>query len=181
MSKMLENFPRTMQEMYFNKLIYMKKILIILIIFIIFSLDRISKIYLLDLQMSGTDIDFYIFPFLNFYLVWNTGIGFGIASIESNIYYHLLTLLILIINIALIYYLTKSKGIYTYLIAVVIGGGLGNLFDRIYYYAVPDFIDIHIGDFHWFIFNVADIFITVGIIGLILAELFKTKKVSTDV
>ena len=178
---MLENFPRTMQEMYFNKLIYMKKILIILIIFIIFSLDRISKIYLLDLQMSGTDIDFYIFPFLNFYLVWNTGIGFGIASIESNIYYHLLTLLILIINIALIYYLTKSKGIYTYLIAVVIGGGLGNLFDRIYYYAVPDFIDIHIGDFHWFIFNVADIFITVGIIGLILAELFKTKKVSTDV
>ena len=178
---MLENFPRTMQEMYFNKLIYMKKILIIFIIFIIFSLDRISKIYLLDLQMSGTDIDFYIFPFLNFYLVWNTGIGFGIASIESNIYYHLLTLLILIINIALIYYLTKSKGIYTYLIAVVIGGGLGNLFDRIYYYAVPDFIDIHIGDFHWFIFNVADIFITVGIIGLILAELFKTKKVSTDV
>ena len=172
---MLENFPRTMQEMYFNKLIYMKKILIILIIFIIFSLDRISKIYLLDLQMSGTDIDFYIFPFLNFYLVWNTGIGFGIASIESNIYYHLLTLLILIINIALIYYLTKSKGIYTYLIAVVIGGGLGNLFDRIYYYAVPDFIDIHIGDFHWFIFNVADIFITLGVIFMILIELIGNK------
>jgi signal peptidase II len=156
----------------------MKKIFII---FFIFSLDRISKIYLLDLQMNGTDIDLYIFSFLNFYLVWNTGIGFGIASIESNIYYHILTLVILIINIALIYFLIKSKCIYAHLIAVVIGGALGNLFDRIYYYAVPDFIDIHIGDFHWFIFNVADIFITVGIIGLIFAELFKTKKVSTDV
>jgi len=156
----------------------MKKVLII---FFIFFLDRISKIYILDLQMSGTDIDFYIFPFLNFYLVWNTGIGFGLASIESNIYYHILTFVILIINITLVYFLTKSKGIYAYLIAIVIGGASGNLFDRIYYYAVPDFIDIHIGDFHWFIFNVADIFITVGIIGLIFAELFKTKKASTNV
>ena len=151
------------------------------IIFFIFSLDRITKIYLLDLQMNGTDIDLYIFSFLNFYLVWNTGIGFGIASIESNIYYHILTLVILIINIALIYFLIKSKGIYAHLIAVVIGGALGNLFDRIYYYAVPDFIDLHLGTFHWFTFNVADIFITVGIIGLIFAELFKTKKVCTDV
>ena len=156
----------------------MKKVLII---FFIFFLDRISKIYILDLQMSGTDIDFYIFSFLNFYLVWNTGIGFGLASIESNIYYHILTFVILIINITLVYFLTKSKGIYAYLIAIVIGGASGNLFDRIYYYAVPDFIDIHIGDFHWFIFNVADIFITVGIIGLIITELFEKKKTSANV
>ena len=147
------------------------------IIFFIFSLDRISKIYLLDLQMNGTDIDLYIFSFLNFYLVWNTGIGFGIASIESNIYYHILTLVILIINIALIYFLIKSKGIYAHLIAVVIGGALGNLFDRIYYKAVPDFISLHHGDFNWFVFNVADIFITIGVICLILNELFVNKEI----
>ena len=136
--------------------------------------------YLIDVESTGTDIDFYIFPFLNFYLVWNTGIGFGLVSLEANILYHILTLIIIIINLALIFFLLKAKGIYTYLLALIIGGSLGNLFDRIYYYAVPDFIDIHIGNFHWFIFNVADIFITVGIIGFIFAELLKKEKISTN-
>ena len=156
----------------------MKKIIIILSIFFF---DRITKIYLLSLQTSGTDIDFYIYPFLNFYLVWNTGIGFGLAPMETNIYYHILTTIILIINIGLIFFLIKSKGIYTYLIALIIGGSLGNLFDRIYYYAVPDFIDLHLGNYHWFIFNVADIFITAGIIGLIFVELVKKEKISENV
>ena len=151
----------------------MKKILII---FLIFFFDRATKIYLINMQSSGTDIDFYIFPFLNFYLVWNTGIGFGLASMESNIFYHILTIVIAIINIVLIYFLIKLKGIYTYSIAIIIGGSLGNLFDRIYYYAVPDFIDLHLGNFHWFIFNVADIFITVGIIALVFIEIFKKEK-----
>ena len=156
----------------------MKKIIIILTLFFI---DRLSKMYLINLQSTGTDIDFYIFPFLNFYLVWNTGIGFGLAAMESNIYYHILTSIIVIVNIGIIFFLIKSKGIYAYLIALIIGGSLGNLFDRIYYYAVPDFIDLHIGNFHWFIFNVADIFITVGIIGLVFAELSKKEKVSKNV
>ena len=138
--------------------------------------NRATKTYLISLQEGGTDIDFYIFPFLNFYLVWNTGIGFGLASMETSIYYHILTAIIAIINIILIYFLTKAKGIYSYLLALVIGGSLGNLFDRMYYYAVPDFIDLHLGNYHWFIFNVADIFITIGIIGLILAELFIKRK-----
>ncbi len=155
----------------------MKKIIIILTIFF---LDRITKIYLINLQTEGTDIDFYIYPFLNFYLVWNTGIGFGLASLETNIYYHILTSIIAIINIGLIYLLIKSKKVYAYLIAMVIGGSLGNLFDRIYYYAVPDFIDLHLGNYHWFIFNVADIFITVGIIGLIVIEILKKEKISKD-
>ena len=155
----------------------MQKIIIILILF---TLDRASKIYLVHLETIGIDVDFYILPFLNFYLVWNTGIGFGIASLESNIYYHLLTAVIIIVNIALIILLNKTKPYYTYFIAIILGGSLSNLFDRIYYYAVPDFIDVHLGNFHWFIFNVADIFITVGIISLIIAELFK-KKVSTNV
>ena len=156
----------------------MKKIIIILTLFFI---DRLSKMYLINLQSTGTDIDFYIFPFLNFYLVWNTGIGFGLAAMESNIYYHILTSIIAIVNIGLIFFLIKSKGIYAYSIVLLIGGSLGNLFDRIYYYAVPDFIDLHFGNFHWFIFNVADIFITVGIIGLVFAELSKKEKASKNV
>tara|TARA_Y100000310_G_scaffold334311_1_gene413838 strand:- start:1807 stop:2277 length:471 start_codon:yes stop_codon:yes gene_type:complete len=156
----------------------MKKIIIILSIFFF---DRTTKIYLLNLQEGGVDIDFYIYPFLNFYLVWNTGIGFGLASMETNIYYHILTSIIAIVNIGLIFFLMRFKTISAYLIALIIGGSLGNLFDRIYYYAVPDFIDLHFGNYHWFIFNVADIFITAGIIGLISVEILKKEKNSENV
>ena len=155
----------------------MKKIIIILVVFIF---DRATKIYLINLQEAGIDIDFYIFSFLNFYLIWNTGIGFGLASMEAGILYHIITALIVVINFALLVWLFKAKGIYIYLIASIIGGSLGNLFDRIYYYAVPDFIDLHLGNFHWFVFNVADIFITIGIIGLILLELTKNKKITDN-
>ena len=155
----------------------MKKIIIVLVIFL---LDRMSKIYLLNLQSSGTDVDFYINSFLNFYLVWNTGIGFGLVSMETNIFYHILTAIIAVINLVLIFFLIKAKGLYVYFLALIIGGALGNLFDRIYYYAVPDFIDLHLGNFHWFIFNVADIFITVGIIGIIIIELFKKENFLKD-
>ena len=155
----------------------MKKIIIILTLFFF---DRLIKIYLINLQAAGTDIDYYIFSFLNFYLIWNTGIGFGLAAMETNMYYHILTAIIVFVNISLIFFLIKSKGIYGYLIAIIIGGSTGNLFDRIYYHAVPDFIDLHLGNYHWFIFNVADIFITVGIIGLILVELLKKEKISKN-
>ncbi len=155
-----------------------KKIIIILAIFFT---DRVTKFYLLNLQAEGIDIDFYIYSFLNFYLVWNSGIGFGLASMEANVYYHIVTAIIVIINIGLIYFLVKSKGGYAYLLALIIGGSLGNLLDRIYYHAVPDFIDLHLANYHWFVFNVADIFITLGIIGLILAELTKKEKISKDV
>ena len=155
----------------------MKKIIIILLIFFF---DRFTKIYLINLQATGTDIDYYIFSFLNFYLIWNTGIGFGLAAMETNMYYHILTAIIVFVNISLIFFLIKSKGIYSYLIAIIIGGSTGNLFDRIYYHAVPDFIDLHLGNYHWFVFNVADIFITVGIIGLILVELLKKEKISKN-
>ena len=150
----------------------MKKVIIVSILFF---LDRISKVYLIHLQEIGTNIDFYMLPYLNFFLVWNTGVGFGIMSLEANIYYHILTIIIAIINVVLIYYLFKVRGIQIYFVALILGGSLGNLFDRIYYYAVPDFIDFHIGNFHWFIFNVADIFITTGIVGIILFEFLKKK------
>jgi len=156
----------------------MKNFLIILTTFVI---DRASKTYLINLQEAGTEIDFYILSFLNFYLVWNTGIGFGLASLEANLYYHILTTLIVIVNFVLIYFLLKAKDMSVYLISLVIGGSFGNLFDRLYYYAVPDFIDIHIGTHHWFIFNVADICITVGITGLIIIEFLKKEKTSKNV
>ena len=156
----------------------MKKIIIVMLAFF---LDRISKVYLLDLQSSGTEIDFYILPFLNFYLIWNTGIGFGLAAMETNIYYHIITVIIVFVNMGLIFFLVKSRGVNIYLFALIIGGALGNLFDRIYYYAVPDFIDLHLGNYHWFIFNVADIFITIGIIGLMIVEIFKKEKTSENV
>ena len=155
----------------------MKKIIIILTVFF---LDRITKVYLLNLQENGTDIDFYINSFLNFYLVWNSGIGFGLVSMEADIYYHIVTAIIVIINLGLIYFLTKSKGGNSYLLAIIIGGSLGNLFDRIYYHAVPDFIDLHLSNHHWFIFNIADIFITLGIIGLLIVELTKKEKISKN-
>jgi signal peptidase II len=154
---------------------------VFLIILVTFGIDRISKNYLINLQEMGNTVDFYILPFLNFYLVWNTGIGFGLVSLEANLYYHILTTLIIIVNIVLIYLLLKAKDISMYLISLTIGGSLGNLFDRLYYYAVPDFIDFHIGSYHWFIFNVADIFITVGITGLIIVEFLKKEKTSKNV
>ena len=155
----------------------MKKILVILSIFV---LDRIIKIYLINLQDQGTDVDFYISSFLNIYLVWNTGIGFGLIPLEANLVYHFVTTIIFIIIFGLIYFLIKSAGLYSYLISITIGGALGNLFDRVYYFAVPDFIDVHLGNFHWFIFNVADIFITIGIIGLILFEIKKNNKINDN-
>ena len=155
----------------------MKKIIIVLAVFF---LDRATKVYLINLQETGIDVDFYIFPFLNFFLIWNTGIGFGLISLETNIFYHILTIIISIVNLVLIFFLLKAQGVYVYLLALIVGGSFGNLFDRIYYYAVPDFIDIHLGNFHWFIFNVADIFITVGIIGFVFTELLKKEKISTN-
>ncbi len=138
----------------------------------IFLVDRLTKIYILNLSEGGTEVDFYIFSFLNIYLVWNSGIGFGLFSVEPNLFYHFITFLIIVINFILIYLLIKSSTKKSFLFALILGGSLGNMYDRLYYFAVPDFIDFHLGDFHWFIFNVADIFITIGIIGLIIFELF---------
>ena len=143
-----------------------------IIIILIFIFDRISKIYLLNLLENGIKIDFYVFPFLNIYLAWNTGIGFGLFSSDANIFYHFLTGIIGIINLVLIILLFNLNDIRKYFISMILGGSFGNFFDRIYYFAVPDFVDLHIGNFHWFIFNIADIFITIGIICLILVEIF---------
>jgi signal peptidase II len=118
----------------------------------------------------------YINQYLNFFLIWNKGIAFGLFSFEESFVYNLISCVIFIISISLIFFIIKSEGIKKYALISILGGALGNFFDRIYYSAVPDFIDIHIGSFHWFIFNVADIFITIGVICLILDELFLNKQ-----
>ena len=149
----------------------LKKILLnSIIISIIFLIDRISKIYILKIAELENTVDIYLTSYLNFYLIWNKGIAFGLFSFDENFIYQSISLVIFIISIVLIIMIIKSEGFKRYSIVFILGGALGNLFDRIYYSAVPDFIDLHFQGFHWFVFNVADIFITFGVICLILSE-----------
>ena len=150
-------------------------------VILIFFLDRVSKIYILNLAELNNSVDIYLSSFLNLYLIWNKGIAFGLLSFEENLIYNLITLLISIINIVIVFLIIKIEDIRAYFLILILGGSLGNLFDRVYYASVPDFIDFHIGNFHWFIFNVADIFITLGITCLILAEIFLNKKVKNEI
>ena len=155
---------------------FSKKVFIyLLIISFAFFLDRISKIYILNLAESSGAVNIPLTSFLNFILVWNTGIGFGLFSFDGKTMYNLITILIVIVNLIIIYLMLTSDDIRGYLFSMILGGSLGNLFDRFYYSAVPDFIDLNYNGFHWFVFNVADIFITVGIVSLIFAELFLNK------
>jgi len=153
-----------------------KFFLSLIIISVIFSFDRISKLYILNLAEGEEYINIYINSFLNFHLIWNTGVGFGLFSSETNFYYNLITLLIVLINIIILIMVIKSQDYKLLFFLMILGGSFGNLFDRIYYQAVPDFIDMHYGDFHWFVFNVADIFITLGIICLIIVEIILNNK-----
>jgi len=141
------------------------------IIFSIFIIDRITKIYVISANGKNSYEDLYSSKFLNINLIWNEGIAFGLFSFSQNNLYNLLTLIISIIIIVILKMIINSYGIKKYGLMMIFGGALGNLFDRIFYKAVPDFIDFHIGEFQWFVFNVADIFITIGVIIMILYEL----------
>ena len=141
------------------------------IIFSIFLLDRLSKLYIIYLDKINNGSEIYQSKFLNIYLIWNEGIAFGLFSLDDNHLYNILTLIIFIVIIIILYLVTKNKGFKRYSLIFILGGAIGNFFDRIFYKAVPDFIDFHIGNFHWFIFNVSDIFITFGVICMITLEL----------
>ena len=154
-----------------------KKYIIYLILFIIiFSTDRLTKIYILNLAEINKTLDIYITSFLNFYLIWNKGIAFGLFSFDQNIVYDFITFFIALITAIIFIIAIKSADFKGYLFMVIFSGSVGNLFDRFYFSAVPDFIDFHINDFHWFIFNVADIFISLGVICLIFVEIFFKKE-----
>ena len=159
---------------------YSKYLFYFIIFLIIFLLDRVSKIYIINIASNNGFVDIYINNFLNIILVWNSGIAFGLLSSENNNFYHIITLIIILINIFIIYMTFTSDKIRSFFLVVILGGSLGNLFDRIYYSAVPDFIDLNYNGFHWFIFNFADVFITLAIICLILIEFLEYKKVKNE-
>ena len=157
-----------------NKIFLKETIISILVIFLVFILDRITKTSIITHQLNNQSI--FINEYLNIELVWNTGIGFGLLSQNANIYYHLISFIIFSFIIFLIYLLSKAHFFEKILFSLIVGGAAGNLYDRLIYFAVPDFIDFHINYFHWFTFNIADIFITIGIILIITKDLVLKKK-----
>ena len=154
-----------------------KKIIDLIFVIFIFSIDRLSKLLVIKSAEANGEVNFSVTSFLNFNLIWNEGIAFGLLSFDDKFYYNLITLLIAVITSIIIWLANKSKGVEKLGFLMIVGGSLGNLFDRIYYSSVPDFIDISINNFHWFIFNVADIFITSGVLLLIFLELFLKKNI----
>ena len=152
-----------------NKTITKNNLYCLFVILIIFFLDRYTKLYVLN---NFTENTYYLNNFINLDLVWNIGIGFGLLSTESSIIYNSITLVIVTVIVGLIYMLIKTSNIDKFIYSIIIGGALGNFYDRLIYKGVPDFIDLHYNNFHWFTFNVADIFISVGISVFVMRSFF---------
>ena len=148
----------------------------LLLVFSIFLLDRLSKIYVIHLNNKFFGSEIFSSKYLNIYLIWNEGIAFGLFSFSEKNLYNFLTIIILLVIIAVLFLLVQSKGFKRFAFLMIFGGAVGNFYDRVVFKGVPDFIDFHIGNFHWFIFNVADIFITLGVIFVILFELIDNNK-----
>ena len=146
------------------------------IVFFIYFLDRLSKIYIIQLDKNNFGSDIFNSAYLNIVLIWNKGIAFGLLSFTESKFYNILSLIISLIVVILVLMSLKSQGFKRYSLLMIVGGALGNLHDRILFNAVPDFIDFHVGSFHWFIFNVADIFITVGVISMVILEITNNNK-----
>ena len=148
----------------------------LLLVFSIFLFDRLSKNYVINLDKKLSNENIFISKFLNINLIWNEGIAFGFFSVNSGNLYNLLTLIIILVILLVFYFFIKSTGFEKYSLILIFSGASGNVYDRIIYQAVPDFLDFHVGNFHWFIFNVADIFITLGVFFMVIIELFNIKK-----
>ena len=159
-----------------NNIVIRKNFLSIFLIFIIFLLDRVSKLIMINLANNAPEFNIKLSSFLNLNLIWNEGIAFGLFSFNKQIYYNSLTIIIILITVIIIWLMVNSSGLEKIGFSMIIGGSIGNFSDRIYYSSVPDFIDFNFKGFHWFVFNVADIFITLGIIILIYLEVFRKKQ-----
>ena len=146
------------------------------LVLLIFLLDRLSKIYVIYLDKKFPGSEIFSSKYLNINLIWNDGIAFGLFSFEKNNLYNLLTLIIIAIIFLIIFMTVKAEGLKKYSLLMILGGAIGNVFDRLFNRSVPDFIDFHIGNFHWFIFNIADVFITIGVIFMILIEIIGNNK-----
>ena len=153
-----------------------KNFWIIFFISAIFIIDRLTKVIVLKSAETFGDVNILVTKFLSINLIWNEGIAFGLFSFDQKSYYNFLTIIIIFVTLIILWMITRTKDAEKFAFVMIFGGSLGNIFDRIYYSSVPDFIDIHFGNFHWFIFNVADIFITLGVILLIYLEIFFKKK-----
>jgi len=150
------------------------------IVALIYFLDRLSKSYVIQLDKNNLGSDIFNSAYLNIVLIWNKGIAFGLLSFNESYLYNIISSIIAIIIIVLVIMSLKSQGFKRYSLLMIVGGALGNLHDRIFFNAVPDFIDFHIGNFHWFIFNVSDIFITLGVISMIIVELLDKDEYNYD-
>ncbi len=147
-----------------------------LIVVIIYLLDRVSKIFVIQIDKNSFGTEIFSSSYLNISLIWNKGIAFGFFSFDEKFLYNILSIIIAIIIIVLIVMSLKSKKLTKYSLLIIVGGAIGNLHDRIFFKAVPDFIDFHVGNYHWFIFNVADIFITLGVLFMIILEFIGNNK-----
>ena len=163
-----------------NKIVLKKFSLYLIALSVIFLIDRLTKLYILKIAEIENSVDIYLTSYLNLYLIWNKGIAFGLLSINESMIYNTITLIIGIIIVIILFMLWRNDNIQRYFLILIAGGALGNFYDRIIYTAVPDFIDLHFKGFHWFVFNVADIFITVGVFCLILVELFYNNKITNE-
>ena len=152
----------------------------VLILVTVFIIDRLTKHYILNLAEVKNSVDIYVTSYLNLYLIWNKGIAFGLLSMNESIIYNFITIIISIIILIIFFMIWKNDNIQRFFLALIAGGALGNFYDRIVYTAVPDFIDIHFQGFHWFVFNIADIFITIGVFCLILVEFFNNNKIINE-
>ncbi len=161
---------------YLNKSFFVN----LLLILIIFSLDRISKFYVISQSKKNLSYDLFNSKFLNISLIWNEGIAFGLFSFDEKFSYNLVTMIIFIVILILLIILVNAEKLSRFGFIMVIGGALGNFVDRIFFSAVPDFIDFYFRDFHWFVFNIADIFITLGVICLIYDEVFMENNVRNE-
>jgi signal peptidase II len=141
-----------------------------IVILFIFFIDRISKIYVINQSKKKLSSELFSSDYLNINLMWNEGIAFGLFTFNESFFYNLLTIFICVIIIVIFFMVLKNDGLKKYSLLMIFGGALGNLYDRVFFQAVPDFIDFHVGNFHWFVFNVADIFISIGVLIMILSE-----------
>ena len=147
-----------------------------LFVLTIFGLDRISKIYVIEQSKKNFNSILFESKFLNINLIWNEGIAFGLLSFGEKNLYNILTFVIILVSLFILYIGIRNIGYKKYAFLGIFAGSLGNIYDRLFYNAVPDFIDFHVKDFHWFIFNFADIFITLGVLIMIMTEFFNNNE-----
>ena len=143
----------------------------------VFLIDLLSKNKIISIFKDGVVEKIYVNDYLDFILVFNTGISYGLFSGGGDFQKWILISLSILIIIFLLSLIRNESTILSKLsISFIIGGALGNVLDRFTYGAVVDFISLHAKGFSWYIFNIADMFIVLGVILFILSQFILSKK-----